>query len=164
MGQASLGLGPREERGARIAGSSGESRADPRRAELPALRGLVGIERSEFEGVVEHAAVVAIDKGLGRRALRQDYVMGIKFNVEIFELVNSFDLPDRRSVHEQLSGNEQVLDKEGVFRRHLEVAGGHTLGERAGLDPGLAERSGCPEQSAGHAGAPPDPFDPAGRT
>ena len=50
--------------------------------------------------VVEHSAAVVVDEGFRRRALRDDHVVAIELDVEIFDLLDALGLHDGDAVDE----------------------------------------------------------------
>ena len=63
-------------------------------------RHCVRIEGAILVRVVEHSAAVVVDEGFRRRALRDDHVVAIKLDVEIFDLLDALGLHDGDTVDE----------------------------------------------------------------
>src|SRR5665213_444314 len=69
-----------------------------------------------FVRVLEHAAAVIIDKGLRQRALSDDYIVSVEFDVEIFDLVDMLRLGNRYRINQVLGLDQHAFEVHGVMR------------------------------------------------
>src|SRR6185437_8774281 len=73
-------------------------------------------------------------EGFGQRAFRDDYIVGIKFNMEILDALDVFGLDDRLIVDEIPGFDQNALEVHGMTRRYPEVAARDIVGQRACLE------------------------------
>src|SRR5439155_18149511 len=106
----------------------------PRRAELPVWRFVARIAQRVVGAVLEHAAIVAIDIGLGRRPFGEDDVMRVELDMKVFEPIDLLRLLDRHPIDEMLGRYQYVIEIERVRRRDEEIARRYALRERPRRD------------------------------
>ena len=119
----------RSARAARITASSAEP-ASARDAQKSHGTGTSSGYSSANSSRSGTCAAVAIDKGLGRRALGQDHIVPLELDVEIFEPVDALDLANRHAIDEQPGRHERAVDIERVLGRQKKVPRRHA-GSRA---------------------------------
>ena len=85
-------------------------------------------------GIVEHAPAIIINEGFRQRAFRDDYIVGIEFNMEILDTLDVFGLNDRHIVDEILGFDQNAFEVHGMMRRYPEITPGDIVGQRACLE------------------------------
>src|SRR5262249_4890390 len=113
----------------------------------------------KFVAVLKDRPTAEIGKGLGRRALGQDDIVAEELDVEIFETIDRFELPDRHPVDEAAGWNKTAVEIERVLGREVEFACRHALAERSGGDTDRQYRRVAGDKPT-VIGAPADPLDP----
>ena len=101
--------GPPQPRGADL-GQLVRIPFQPLGAELPARPLVIGVEKGIFAAIGEHQPVVAIDKRLGRRAVGEDHIVLVEFEVEVFDPIDAVLLHDRRAVDQMLGLHQYAID------------------------------------------------------
>ena len=123
----------------------------------------LGVRRPERGRVVEHAAAVVVDEALGRRALGDEHVVAVEFDVPVLDALDAGCLDDADAVDEELGRDQGAVHEHGVLGRHPEVARGHAVFERAGHKADRQHDRIAVGEAPG-IGAMADPADRAVRT